>query len=56
MEEAYCAICRRKVPLDEDHVEVSSELVRTRSRNESDDYVAHQQCWRSMTDGWMDPA
>jgi hypothetical protein len=56
METAHCAICRQKVSLDEDHVEINAELVRTRGRNEVDDYVAHQQCWRSMSDGWMDPA
>lgn len=56
MEEAYCAICETKVPLDEDHVELDAEIVRTADRNGRDDYAAHVDCWRQLTEEWMEPA
>jgi hypothetical protein len=56
MDSVYCGICRRKVSLDEDHVRVDAEIVRTRDRDEADDYIVHTDCWRSLTEGWMTPA
>lgn len=51
MESVYCAICENKVPLDEDHVKVDLEIVKTADQNSRDDYAAHVGCWREVTGG-----
>jgi hypothetical protein len=56
MESVYCAICRKSVPLDEDHVEVGAEFVKTEDMNDVEEYAAHEDCWRSISEGWIRPA
>jgi hypothetical protein len=56
MEDVYCAVCRNRLPLDGDHVEIDAEIVYPRDRNGMDDYVMHTDCWRSISEGWMEPA
>jgi len=55
-ESATCGVCGRSVPLDQDHVTVDAETVRTRDRNEVDDYVLHTQCADAVFEGWRCPA
>ena len=52
----YCAVCGGRFEPDTDHVQVDAEIVRMDDRNDRDDYVLHPECWRRLTEGWMDPA
>jgi hypothetical protein len=56
MDSVYCALCRRKLPLDQDHVKIEAEVVHTADRNVRDDYVVHPDCYRFLRDGMMQPA
>jgi len=55
-ESATCGVCGRSVPLDQDHVKVDAETVRTDDRNAIDDYVLHTRCALATMQGWRDPA
>ncbi len=55
MTEPYCAVCRRQVAPDQDHVRIEVETVRTRDRNEQDSYVMHARCADSVLSGWGRP-
>lgn len=55
IESVTCAICAYSVGLDENHVRVNSELVRTRDNNDRDEYILHTDCWHSISEGWGDP-
>jgi len=51
----YCAICRRTVSMDQRHVEIEAETV-AEDAPELESYLAHTDCWRSVSEGWMQPA
>lgn len=54
--EPYCAICREHVAPEESHVQIEAHHQRPRDRDERDDYLVHDDCWRSISEGWMKPA
>lgn len=56
MSEPYCAVCGRRVPLDEDHVEIEAEWVHTDDRNDLQSYLMHTPCALRVLDGWEKPA
>ena len=55
VESLPCAVCRRPVPLDEDHRQVTDEKKRMRDRDEQDEYVLHDDCARAVFEGWRTP-
>jgi hypothetical protein len=55
IETLYCAICGNRTAPDTDHVEIDAESVRMKDRNDVDEYVMHSECWRRLSEGWMDP-
>lgn len=52
----YCAICGRRFESDNDHVRVDAEHIRMGDRNDQEVFVFHPECWRRLSEGWMDPA
>ena len=52
----YCAICGGRFEPDVDHVRVDAETVRIEDRNQTEQFVFHPDCWRRLTEGWMQPA
>jgi hypothetical protein len=56
MDSVTCAVCGGSVPLDQDHARVNVETVRTRDRNDVDDYVLHDLCALAVFEGWSSPA
>jgi len=52
----YCATCGRRFEPDDDHVKIDAEHVRIDDRNEHDEYVLHPECYRRLTEGWMERA
>lgn len=52
----YCGICGGRTAPDVDHVKINAELVHMNDRNEQEMYVLHPECYRRLTEGWMDPA
>lgn len=52
----YCAVCRERFEPDENHIWINAEHKRMNDRNAMDEYAAHPECWRQLTDDWMDPA
>lgn len=52
----YCADCEGKFEPDDNHVRVTSEHVRIDDRNDIDDHVFHEECWRDVSEDWVKPA
>ena len=52
----YCAICGNRFEPDTDHVYVNAELKRIDDRDGMDEYALHPECWRRLTEGWIEPA
>jgi hypothetical protein len=52
----YCAICKSHVSPDESHVQIEATLFRTEDQDDQEDYLVHTECWKSISDGWMEPA
>lgn len=52
----YCAHCHDHVAPDERHVYVSAETRDPQDRNSMDDFAFHPDCWREVSDEWMQPA
>jgi len=40
---------------DGNHVEIEAERVPKESARDVENYVMHQDCWHSISDGWMEP-
>jgi len=52
----YCAHCENRVDPAEAHVYTKGEHKRPRDRNSMDEYAFHPECWREVSDGWIQPA
>lgn len=52
----YCAECRSRFEPDDDHVWLEAEIRRINDRNDRDDYALCPECWRDLTEKWVDPA
>jgi hypothetical protein len=54
--EPDCAICGASVAPDTDHVKIEGEHLPRREWANVDEYYAHPDCWREVTDEWLEPA
>lgn len=41
--------------MDQQHVELDAEIIGEDARDQKS-YLAHTDCWRSVSEGWMLPA
>ncbi|WP_168216216.1 hypothetical protein [Halorussus halobius] len=55
VESLICAVCGRPVALDEDHRRVRSTKKRMDDRDRPTDYYLHEQCARTVFEGWWSP-
>lgn len=51
-----CAICRKFVYLDDEHIQLEPTLIETDDGSRFGDdetYIVHPECWESISDGWL---
>lgn len=52
----YCAECESHVSPDSDHVIVQAEERKPHDPNAESEFMFHPECWREVSDEWMQPA
>lgn len=52
----YCAVCGNRFEPDDDHVRLSVDIVRINDKDDQEEYAFHPECWRRVSEGWMEPA
>jgi len=55
-ETVYCAHCRERFTPDQDHVQIDAEIKKIDDKNDRDFYILHLDCFREITDDWIEPA
>jgi len=52
----YCAVCGHHVAPDDVYVRADAVHKRINDRNDTEEFVFHDDCWRGVSGGWRDPA
>lgn len=51
----YCAECEQRFEPDDDHEKLEVEHKRMQSRNETEEFVLCPECWREISEDWIQP-
>jgi hypothetical protein len=56
MTRACCGLCGRTFEGDVSHVRVLADIMHFDDKNEKEGWEFHPDCWRDVTEDWIEPA